>query len=187
MPSSHLPRVRFPRSALRLPVLRAALLSAVALLLAACGGNGSPFSGQDVQDASSAAPGLEAVSGGPVDACSILRKQDADAAFGSPMAEASRFTTPLVSGCAYESPTGYVSFEIVRWANEAIAQASVREYQSDSDFRRVTGVGDEAYWSDAYHELVVRKGTYEFVISVHGRNEANLAREVASRVLGRLP
>ncbi len=191
------------RGALRIrPHVLGGLMLLLALaVVAACGGGddvtktAGPTNQQQSTTTAAAAsqPGANA---GSFDACSLLTKNEVEAALGESVQDPQSFSTGSqdvgpgvtvsVSACDYSSPTTVHSVNLSVWiGSDAITQAIDQLVCQQKD--RLQGLGDVACWYDSSHdELQVAKGGAFLDITTSGATEGPI-QTLAQKALDRLP
>lgn len=129
---------------------------------------------------------------GTANACTLLTRDEASAAAGSPMSEG-KLTAGKgmsaagieVSGCTYTA--GSKDLSVSLWRFSPSAQQSLEIYRGLCKKKeQAPGLGDLACWYNASHnELQVLKGSSLLIVQLRGRSPAALTT-VAQQALGRL-
>lgn len=129
---------------------------------------------------------------GAANACTLLTRDEASAAAGSPMSEG-KLTAGKgmsaagieVSGCTYTA--GSKDLSVSLWRFSPSAQQSLEIYRGLCKKKeQAPGLGDLACWYNASHnELQVLKGSSLLIVQLRGRSPAALTT-VAQQALGRL-
>ena len=193
---------------------RLALLTLLALLLAACGGDegggteaptedtatgattSSPASAAGTTTAGTdvAGPAAQASSAEDLDVCSLVSQDEVSEVIGTQAGAPQREDDPSLFyyGCRYEEEdiTELVSIGILAWADEGEAESAF-EFGADQ-YPAVEGIGDAAYRSQPIDEITVLNGRYEisvglFFVSEDDDEEFEMGRQLAEMVIARLP
>lgn len=172
------------------------------LFLGGCGGSG------DTESAATAPSGNVAESTPkapfvPVDACSLLTKEDVESLAGTTVLEPQKEELANLITCSFgdpESPkmAGRALSQILTLAvftGEEGAYYAGPEAQAKDTFetgrrnagsvQAVGGLGEDAFWDDTLHTLHVYKGRYE--LSVDSDKGQDFARSAAEKALAKLP
>jgi hypothetical protein len=185
------------------PVLSTACL--VGMLTAACGGTNAPpksdSAGQATPKPASQAAQKQAVP--QVTACSLLKKNEVDAAVGRAVLEpieekAAQLSTcdfgdpeaPMVAGRAVNRIAGVSVFSggNTYYAGPVAQVAGIYDMalKNASDPQTVTGLGDKAFWAN--HTLRVLRGPYLVEIEVRvGGRDREISEQLMKTMLQRLP
>jgi hypothetical protein len=164
------------------------VLLLVGLVLAGCGGSATGASGQS----------------GPIDACQLITKADAEAALGEAVKAPENPITgeglAAVTSCKYtvaSAPSvNNVSLIVRRLDSADAAKADFDQLKKDMEPKLnvtpndVPGLGDAAFWSGgAVNQLAVLKGKVQLLIYVRGPQGISpeaTAQALATKALGRL-
>ena len=194
---------------LRWVMLLAAALAALALLGAACGGDDDDDTGADGgaatatvdasdggDDGSDETPEATAEDDGDdsdssadaVDACSLITKDEAEAALEATVGEGIRQDTPPVYGCTYETEAfAQVSITVVVFDDSAQAEEVYQLAIDNNDYPEIDGIGDRAYFALGFG-VTSQQGRYEVTVDVIGPDDDQpLDEELAKKALDRLP
>jgi hypothetical protein len=132
--------------------------------------------------------------GGALDACSLLTKEEVEAALGTSVTEPEREETPQLVFCSFNDPQTpirtLVLVSIFMGKDADQAREIYRLSKSNAaDAQTVGGIGDEAFWDGILTDLQVLKGKYaiEIDVSPDGYDALAVAKELAGKVLSRLP
>ena len=194
-------------------VLLATVLSLLAvgiiLLLAACngGGGGEESTGdqttpteQETQAPAETEEPEEEVAGGDIDPCALVTKEEVETAVGASVLEPQREDFANLFTCSYNDPdtpiVRTVSVNVIVAEQEDQARDSYEMFKDlAADAEAVAGIGDEAFWDSIVKGLDVRlevlKGKYDISIKIDlspdGGDALAIAKELAAKLLGRLP
>ena len=202
----------------RLPlgVLAALLLLALAglLLLAACGGDdeeatGTPGGTQApavtptaagttvgatetaVAEATQTATTAPQASGGDIDPCALVTKDEAEAIIGESLGDPLVTITELLVSCLYSTPDfDSVNVDVLIYDDEDQAEGGFELALDINDYPEIEGIGERAYDSRPIGDITVLNGKYELSVDVSvGDGEADFetAKDVAAKAVGRLP
>jgi hypothetical protein len=152
---------------------------------------GTPSARQTQTPAATAEP-----SAGAIDPCSLLTKEEVEAAIGHPVAEPEGEGIGGFLGCDYPDPDVSlltllsVSLDIA--PDEGAARILYGTYKGLGDGKTLAGIGDDAFWNSG---LTVLKGKYilgvdlESPFDTHEFQGDELAtlKELAAKALSRLP
>jgi len=206
-----------PSSGRRLPLGALAALFLLALsglfLLAACGGDdeespGTP-SGTRAPAATQTTTGTQApaetaspeteetataapqASGGEIDPCALVTKEEAEAIIGESLDEPVVTITELLVSCLYSTPDfDSVNVDVLIYDDEDQAEGGFEMALDINDYPEVEGIGDGAYDSRPIGDITVLKGKYELSVDVSvGEGDADFetAKDVAAKAVDRLP
>jgi hypothetical protein len=177
-------------------------------LLAACGGDdeeSTPPSGgtrTPVSTATAAATQTTAAgaretataapqaSGGEIDSCALVTKEEVEAIIGQPVGDPVVTTTELLASCFYTtSDLDGVSLAVVTYEDEQAAESGFQLAIDINDYPEVEGIGDRAFDSRPIGDITVLKGKYELSIDVFasGQDEFEIAKDLAANAADRLP
>jgi hypothetical protein len=194
-----------PRSFVSRRILSILLLGVVGLgLLAACGGDDEPEDSSNPPGASTSTSGGSGSSSGSnsdsgsntdangkPDPCSLVTRQEAEAALGKPVAEGER--PELAQGliCQFVGSQGTQVWQlqvlVTQTENETTMQSSfaaAKESVAETNPEDVSGIGDEAFWIPGAKQLNIREGRTYIIIS--GDAPLETLRGVAQKALSRL-
>ncbi|MHB1135122.1 MAG: hypothetical protein ACYC4L_22345 [Chloroflexota bacterium] len=123
----------------------------------------------------------------------MLAKQDVEAALGRPVLNADVLITEgtLIS-CGYrdpKSPANLLGGVMVQLGSKAKLGYQTRKEIAD-DAKAITGLGDDAFWSEGDDDMEVLKGDESIIVSVDdeiGGDRAKIAQTLAEKVLAKLP
>jgi len=172
-------------------IVRAGVLAATLLALAACGGDDPDdrsAAGVAVEEQTNAKAG-DAEPSAPIDACALITRDEATAVLGAATREPIRGDTPPVSSCAYRTEDfDVVSVSVITYRDNAEAEY-VHQFAIDTNnYPEIGGLGDRAYNAQPIGDVTVLVGQYELGVDVSGpENELEIARELAKTALGRMP
>ena len=177
-------------------------------LLAACAG-GSPTQqptpkgpAQQLPQATPTAPPATATSlapssGATLNACSLLTKQEVEAAIAKPVLDPQpdKVSVPQAAGCTFGDPEaplfGLVGISVISGPDVSAAKFSYELGKGNAgSAQTVTGLGDDAYWAEALNDLGVLKGKYDITIGVTAgakQDRQSIAKGLASKAISRLP
>jgi hypothetical protein len=164
--------------------ISASVLAAGCLALAGCGGREPAASPRPTQAASSAPAPAAAI-----DACTLLEKQEVDAAVGKPVAAPSPENLPPVYGCRWPaSDLDGIRVSVIAYDNAAQALAAHEMAIKINDYEQVAGVGERAY-SSPFNEVTALAGRYELSVDVtlSQADRPAIAKALAQKALARLP
>ena len=189
----------------------------IILLLAACngGGGGEESTGdqtspteqetqapaeQETQAPAETEEPEEEVAGGDIDPCALVTKEEVEAAVGASVLEPQREDFANLFTCSYNDPdtpiVRTVSVNVIVAEREDQARDSYEMFKDLApDAEAVAGIGDEAFWDSVVKGLDVRlevlKGKYDISIKIDlspdGGDALAIAKELAAKLLGRLP
>ena len=201
---------------LSLKALAALFLLALSglLLMAACGGDddeeatGTP-SGTRTAAATQTAAGTQApaetaspaaeetataapqASGGEIDPCALVTKEEAEAIIGESLDEPVVTITELLVGCLYSTPDfETVNVDVLIYDDEDQAESGFELALDINDYPEVEGIGERAYDSRPIGDITVLKGKYELSVDVSvddGEADFETAKDVAAKAVDRLP
>jgi hypothetical protein len=128
-----------------------------------------------------------------IDVCALVTAEEIEAIVGEPIAEGeAEESAPPFFGCRYESDdiTRVVTIGVIAWDDADDAEASF-DIGADQ-YEAVEGIGDRAYRSQPINDITVLSGRYEisvglYFVSEDDDDEFEMAREIASTVIDRLP
>jgi hypothetical protein len=201
----------------RLPlgVLAALLLLALSglLLLTACGGDDEEATGTPsgtrapaatqtttgtqapaetaVAEATQTATTAPQTSGGDIDPCALVTKEEAEAIIGESLDEPVVTITELLVSCLYSTPDfDSVNVDVLIYDDEDQAEGGFELALDINDYPEIEGIGERAYDSRPIGDITVLEGKYELSVDVSvGDGEADFetAKDVAAKAVGRLP
>lgn len=131
-----------------------------------------------------------------LDVCSLLTKQEVEAAIGMAVLEPRPEVVDTFFSCGYQDPDdpdhGLVSVSTIVGADREEAEFSyeVGKKNNASISQTVDGVGEDAYWLEVFGDLNILKGNYDITIGVAseaGEDRISIAKDLAEKVLSRLP
>ena len=141
----------------------------------------------------------------PVDACSLLTKAEIEALTRKPVAEPHKEELANLVTCSYGDPKSplvagrplskVVTLAVFTGEEGAYYAGAVAQARDIYEMARknagsaesVSGLGESAYWNKLFHDLSVYKGKYQVTVTVEGANQVELAKNLMSKALGRLP
>lgn len=131
-------------------------------------------------------------SGSGLDACTLVTKEEAEAALGKQVDEPTQETVPMMYACTYEAADfDRVDVLVVEYNDEQEAAASFQMELDINDYEEISGVGDRALRPWPIMDITVLSGQYEVSIDISDGSEAAVqlekARNLAEKALGRLP
>ena len=192
-----------PSNGRRLPLRALAALLLLALsglfLLAACGGDNEESTGTPSGTQAPAATGSPAAeetsapqaSGGEIDPCALVTKEEAEAIVGESLDEPVVTITELLASCLYSTPDfDSVSVDVLIYDREDDAKSGFQLAIDINDYPEVEGIGDQAYDSRPIGDITVLKGKYELSVDVSvegGDADFETAKDVAAKAVDRLP
>jgi hypothetical protein len=187
----------------------------LALLTVACGGDDEPEGASaDAPSASTTAnpdatgsPDAEATSDGGddedsnsgnagddedgINPCSLVTKDEAEAALGKPVADGERPDVAQGLICQFVGSQGNDVWQLqvlVTQSGSAAAMtsafASAKQSVAETNPEDVSGVGDEAFWIPGANQLNVRQGNTYLIVS--GDASLEVLQGVAEKALDRL-
>lgn len=160
----------------------ALLITALAIVLAACGGSDGGGEGT---------PEAAGPTAAPVDPCTLVTANEAAAALGAPVGEPERGDlTPIVSCSYFTESADILSVTLITYPNEDDAKTGFDAAIQTNDYQPLGELGDDAYNAQPVYDVAVRKGIYELNIDIiTGDPSAELAQatELARTALDRLP
>jgi len=181
----------------------------VILLLAACngGGDGGESTGDQATPAEEEtqeptadeteepAATEEPVDGaaGNVDPCALVTKEEVETALGASVTEPEEEVIDPFASCYFNDPESpifhTVTVSVVTLEDEDQARDAFE--LGRENFETVTGIGEDAYWAEEpFNSLEILQGRYDVSIDVaptDGKDELAVAKELAAKVLSRLP
>ena len=180
-----------------------------ALLLVACGGgesdNGASSESQPTtaaaQRTATVPPGSTArpaatQAASTLDACSLLTKAEVEAAVRATVLDpqASTEIPGRSFACSFNSPQ-FPVLQVVRVSYFTGPDPEVRSFFAPGpNDTKVSGFGEDAYWSEILGHLSILKGRYNVIVQVTDAGQAvtranrqMVARELAPKVLARVP
>jgi len=164
---------------------KARVIVPAVLTLAACGGQ-PRTAPPAASPAATAAPAPAA----SIDACSLLTRQEVEAALGKAVGEGTPETTPPVFGCRWAVPASFdgASITVVIYDSPAQALAAFETALKINNYDQVAGVGDRAY-TGLIFDITVLKGRHELAVdvTVSAGDEKAAARRLAEQAVARLP
>ena len=190
-------------------VLLATVLSllsvGIILLLAACNGGGggeestgdqtTPTEQETQAPAETPKPAV-----GAIDPCALVTKEEVETAVGASVLEPQREDSANLFTCSYNDPdtpiVRTVSVNVIVAEHEDDARDLYEMFKDLApDAEAVAGIGDEAFWDSIVKGLDVRlevlKGKYDISIKIDlspdGGDALAIAKELAAKLLGRLP
>ena len=182
----------------------------LALLLLACGdGEGDDGASGDAQPTTAAAAqrtatappsstsrpaGTQATS--TLDVCSLLTKAEVEAAVRGTVLDprASVEIPGTSSACSFNSPQ-FPSLQVVRVTYFTGSETAIRGiFAPGPNDMKISGIGEDAYWSEILGTLSILKGRYNVDVQVTDAggavtraNRLSVARELAPKALARVP
>lgn len=176
------------------------------LLLAGCstGGDAEKSAAPATTESSAtAAPKTPFV---PVDACSLLGKEEVEALTGQKVLKPLKEEIANLVTCGYgdpESPQIAPGRSLSQILTVAVFTGEEGAYyagpvaQAKDTFetgrknaaspQKVNGLGEDAYWDETFRTLNIYKGKYELSVTVESGKGLNLAKTVAEKALTKLP
>ena len=125
---------------------------------------------------------------GQIDACSLLKKAEVEAAVGHPVPEPRKQQAGNVSSCTYEDSQTHrliATLEVVASTDPTQAREIFKaRSQSLAKTEPVGGLGDDARWNPISMNLHVLRGKY--VVSVVTQR-LDAAKKLVANTLQRLP
>ncbi len=198
---------------LRWVMLFAAPLAALVLLGAACGGDddagddgGAPTATLDSGDGGDSAdeetpeatPEDEGGddsgddgAAGAVDACSLVTKDEAEAALGAPVSDGEAQEFPPIYNCRYQTEDfDILDVTVVVYDDDETAEASYEMALDINDYPEIGGLGERAYDGRPIGGVNVLQGRYELSVDVsagESDEDFDTATGLAERAVDRLP
>ena len=183
------------------------------LLLAACGGDDEEStatpSGTRAPAATQTTTGTQApaetaspqaeetataapqTSGGEIDPCDLVTKEEAEAIIGESLGDPVVTITELLVSCLYSTPDfDSVNVDVLIYDDEDQAEGGFELALDINDYPEVEGIGDRAYDSRPIGDITVLKGKYELSVDVSvegGEADFETAKDVAAKAVDRLP
>jgi hypothetical protein len=206
-----------PSDGRRLPLRALAALFFLALfgvlLLAACGGDDDEStatpSGTRAPAATQTTAGTQApagtastaaeetataapqASGGEIDPCALVTKEEAEAIVGESLDDPLVTITELLASCLYSTPDfKSVNVDVLTYENEDQAEGGFELALDINDYPEVEGIGERAYDSRPIGDVTALEGRFELSVdvSVQGDDtDFETAKDVAAKAVDRLP
>ncbi len=191
--------------------LLALLTIGVALFVIACSGDDDPegASGDSPSasattadpDATTSDPDASATSEGSggadsddedgINPCSLVTKEEVEAALGKPVADGERPEVAQGLICQFVGSQGTDVWQLQILVTQTgsaesmtSAFASAKESVAETNPEDVSGIGDEAFWIPGANQLNIREGNTYIIVS--GNASLDVLKGVAEKALGRL-
>jgi hypothetical protein len=130
-------------------------------------------------------------SGGEIDPCDLVTKEEAEAIIGESLDEPTVTITELLVGCLYSTPDfETVNVDVLIYDDEDQAESGFELALDINDYPEVEGIGERAYDSRPIGDITVLKGKYELSVDVSvddGEADFETAKDVAAKAVDRLP
>ena len=137
-----------------------------------------------------------AMTGSPIDACSMLTKAEAEAATGRKLQDPTG-KKDAWSSCRFtlvDPPAPIVDLDVIHAADAMMAKQMFQEFAKDEGpTEPAPGIGDTAYWNET-NVLRILKGSYVVIVNVSSEHmgvdkepERKAAKPIAEKILARLP
>ncbi|MGE5223915.1 MAG: hypothetical protein ACM3PY_15865 [Omnitrophica WOR_2 bacterium] len=126
-----------------------------------------------------------------INVCSLITKEEAEAALGSPVGDPVEQSYPPLYGCDYKTTNmNKVGISLVVYEDVQEAEAAFQMEIDLNHYEEVSGIGDRALRPEILN-ISVLKGKYELSIVVVNDSDDETryekAKELAEIALGRLP
>jgi hypothetical protein len=129
-------------------------------------------------------------SGGEIDPCALVTKEEAEAIVGESLDEPLVTVTELLVSCLYSTPDfDSVNVDVLIYDDEDQAEGGFELALDINDYPEVEGIGERAYDSRPIGDITVLTGKYELSVDVSvGDGEADFetAKDVAAKAVDRL-
>ena len=195
---------------IRLWILTGVAVAGLALVLSACGGGDDDDDSGD--DGGAATATLDSGDGGDeetpeataedegtdegghdsaadaVDACSLVTKDEAEAALGAPVSDGEAQDYPPIYSCRYMTQDSYlVDVTVVVFENDDQAEEVHDQAVNLNDYEKVDGIGERAYYALGFG-LTVLQDEFELSVSVAGSDDDRGREEDLAKIaVERLP
>lgn len=156
-------------------------------------GEGSSDGGFGSGEGTSTPSASNSGSGGSetTDPCSLVTKEEAEAALDKPVADGEKPEVAQGLICQFVGTEGTQVWQlqvlVTQTTNEQTMQtsfAAAKESVADANPEDVSGLGDEAFWIPDAKQLNIRQGRFYLIVSGDASLEA--LRDVAEQALDRL-
>lgn len=127
-------------------------------------------------------------SGDAVDACSLVTKDEAEAALGAPVGDGEAQDYPPIYSCRYTTQDSYmVDVSVVVFGSDDQAEEVHDQAVDVNDYEKVDGIGERAYYALGFG-LTVLQDEFELGVIVGGPDDnRGLEEELAKIAVERLP
>lgn len=126
-----------------------------------------------------------------INPCSLVTKEEAEAALGKPVADAERPEVAQGLICQFVGSEGADVWQLQILVTQTgsaesmtSAFASARESIAETNPEDVSGIGDEAFWIPGANQLNIREGNTYIIVA--GDASLDVLKGVAEKALGRL-
>ena len=196
---------------IRLWILTGAAVAGLALVLSACGGGDDDAGGDggaatatldsgdggDEETPEATAEGEGDDDGGDdstadaVDACSLVTKDEAEAALGAPVGDGEAQDFAPIYNCRYETEDfDILDVTVVVYDDDETAELAYEMVLEINDYPEIGGLGERAYDASPLGGVNVLQGRYELSIDVsagESDEDFDTATGLAERAVDRLP
>ena len=142
-------------------------------------------------EATQTATAAPQASGGEIDPCALVTKEEAEAIIGESLGDPLETITELLASCLYSTPDfDSVNVDVLIYDDEDQAEGGFELALDINDYPEVEGIGDRAYDSRPIGDITVLKGKYELSVDVSvegGEADFETAKDVAAKAVDRLP